>query len=192
MLPAVFLLVAVVLFRIAPWMSGSDTLRAIAGFSPLMALALCGGIFLKGKQSFWLAAAAVIVPHLVINSVAGFPVATAFTATVAVCALAVAGAGIAIRKKASLSAVVATSLLSTVLFHLVSNTVSFFVDPAYTRSFAGWWQCQTIGRPEFLPTWVFTLRQLAGDTLFSAAFYLAFRQSLPGRGILPAAAPSAA
>jgi hypothetical protein len=79
-----------------------------------------------------------------------------------------------------------------VLFHLVSNTVSFFLDPGYAKTIAGWWQCQTVGLPGFTPTWVFTLKQIIGDLVFTAAFYAAFRQSLPQRNPAPAGAPAIA
>jgi hypothetical protein len=78
-----------------------------------------------------------------------------------------------------------------VLFHLVSNTVSFFIDPGYAKTLAGWWQCQTVGLPHFSPpTWVFTARQLVGDLAFTGLFFAAFRHSLP-QGTPAASRPAA-
>ena len=188
MLPAIVLLAAIILFRIAPWLAGEETLRAVSGFSPLMAFALCGGVFLPRKWALWFPVVAVVVTHAVINSISGYSVATGYAVVVAVSVAAVAVAGVALKKKASLAVLLGTSLLSTVLFHLASNTVSFFMDPGYAKTFAGWWQCQTVGLPELLPTWVFTLRQVAGDLAFTALFYFAFRQSLAQPGTVPAAA----
>lgn len=188
MLPAVILLAAIILFRIAPWLGGNEVLRAIGGISPLMAFALCGGVFLPKKWALWFPVAAVVITHAVINGIAGQPVLHPYAALVAVSVVLVAAAGVAVKKKASLTAVLGISFLSTVLFHLVSNTVSFFIDPGYAKTLAGWWQCQTTGLPAYSPpTWVFTLRQIAGDLAFTAIFYAAFRQSLPQHKTAPAA-----
>ena len=180
MLPAVILLAAIILFRIAPWLGGDEVLRAIGGISPLMAFALCGGVFLPKKWAVWFPLAAVVITHAVINGIAGKPVIHPYAVLTAVSVVLVAAAGVAVKKKASLAALLGISFLSTVLFHLVSNTVSFFIDPGYAKTLAGWWQCQTTGLPGYMPpTWVFTLRQIASDLAFTAIFYAAFRQSLP-------------
>ena len=191
MLPAVILLAAIILFRIAPWLAGGSAVSDFAGVSPLMAFALCGGLFLPKKWALWFPLAAVVITHAIINAVAGEPVIHIYAVVTAVSVAAVAAAGVAVKKKPSIAVVLGASFLSTVLFHLVSNTVSFFIDPGYAKSLAGWWQCQTVGLPEYSPqTWVFTARQIAGDLAFSALFYAAFRHSLPHRGTVPA--PSAA
>lgn len=192
MLPAVILLLSVIAFRIAPWAGGNETVQEIAGFSPLMAFALCGGIFLPKRLAFWFPVAAVVTTHVVINLFAGQPVVHWYAVLTAVSVAIAAVAGAAIKKKASVAVVVSASLLSTVLFHLVSNTVSFFLEGSYARSVAGWWQCQTVGLPGFLPTWVFTLRQLCGDVVFTLLFYTAFRSTVTPRPQLRAADPSPA
>ena len=187
MLPAIILLAAIVLFRIAPWLAGNDMVRDFAGLSPLMAFALCGGIFLPKKWALWFPLAAVVITHAIINTLAGEPVIHIYAVVTALSVAAVAAAGVVVKRKATPAVVLGTSFLSTVLFHLVSNTVSFFIDPGYVKSAAGWWQCQTVGLPGFLPTWVFTMRQIAGDLVFTALFYASFRQSLPHPGTVPAA-----
>ncbi|HWB04378.1 MAG TPA: DUF6580 family putative transport protein [Verrucomicrobiales bacterium] len=195
MLPAIILLASIVLFRIAPWLSGNDMVRDLAGYSPLMAFALCGGVFLPRKWALWLPVSAVAITHVVINVIDGQPILHPYFVLTAVAVVVVTAAGIAVSKKASLAVVLGASLLSTVLFHLVSNTVSFFIDPGYAKTLAGWWQCQTTGLPGYLPTWVFTLRQLGVALGFTALFYAAFRQALPRTGIAPASghpAPAAA
>lgn len=194
MLPAVILLLSIVFFRVAPWLSGSEAVRSLAGYSPIMAFALCGGAFLPRKWALWFPAGAVIATHVVINLVKGEPVFHPYLALTIVSVVAITAVGIAVSKKASLAVILGASLLSTVLFHFVSNTVSFFMDPGYAKTLEGWWQSQTTGLPGFLPTWVFTLRQLGVALGFTALFYAAFRQSLPRTGTAPAgtSAPAAA
>ena len=192
MLPAVILLLSIVLFRIAPWIGGSGFVRDLAGYSPVMAFALCGGAFLPKKWALWFPVAAVLLTHVVINLIASQPVIHPYLALTTVSVVIVSAAGIAVSKKASLSVLLGASFLSTVLFHLVSNTVSFFLDPGYAKTFACWWQCQTTGLPGYLPTWVFTLRQLGVALGFTAFFYAVCRQSLPRSGSSAAGAPAPA
>ncbi len=193
MIPAVFLLVAVILFRLAPWLAGKEAVQAVAGFTPLMAYALCGGAFLPKRLALWFPAVAVVLTHGAINAVDGQPFLHVSGLFVVAAVVLVSAAGVVIKKKASAAVLFGTCFASTVLFYLMSNTVSFFMDPGYAKSAAGWWQAITTGRPEFSPqTWMFLIRQLAGDLIFTALFYAIFRQSLPQTASLPAGTPAAA
>lgn len=187
MFPALILILAIVLFRIAPWLGDGEALKAVSGYSPLMAFALCSGIFLPKKWAVWFPVAAFIASGVVINLISGRSVFHYTGAIMILSMAAVALAGVAVKKKASVAAILGTSLLSTVLFYLVSNTVSFFMDAGYPQTLAGWWQSQTTGLPGYLPTWVFGLRQVAGDLAFTALFYAAFRSTLPHPSTLRAA-----
>lgn len=180
MIPFLLLLLSVVLFRLAPHLTGNaEALLWISGFSPLMAFALCGGAFLPRKWAFAGAVSAVVIPHFAINALKGHPVLTATLPVLVVCVAAAAVAGVVAGKKVKLPAMLGLALSNTVLFHLVTNTVSFFTDPGYTdRSFTGWLQAQTLGLPAWAsiaPAWMFLVKQLAGDLLFTAAFWLACR-----------------
>jgi hypothetical protein len=193
MLAAVILLIAVVFFRLAPWLAGNETVQAMAGFTPLMAFALCGGAFLPKRIALWLPVAAVVLTHGIINAIDGQPFLHAYGLVTAAAVVAVSIAGVVIKKKASAAVLFGTCFASTVLFYLMSNTVSFFMDPAYAKTAGGWWQAITVGRPEFAPqTWVFLVRQMTGDLVFTALFYAAFRQSLPRHAALPHGTPAAA
>lgn len=185
MIPALLLLASVLMFRVAPWLSGAESVRALAGWSPLMALALCGSAFFPRRWALAAGVAAVVVPHFIINSLQGYPLWDSYLPTLIVVVLAVAQIGATLGKRAPLAAFLGASVLATALFHLATNTVSFLSIPGYPASLAGWVQAQTTGLPQYSPaTWVFSLRQLAGDLLFTSAFVLACRP-LPS----PAAAP---
>ena len=187
MIPVLFLLISVILFRIAPSFGGSEAVRAMAGWSPLMALALCGAAFFPRRWALAAAITAVLVPHLSINLVQGYPLQGAYLPAILAVTIAVAGIGASLGKKAPVAVFAGASLFSTVLFHLVSNTVSFFTEPAYAPTLAGWLQCQTTGLPLYPPTWLFSLKQLAGDLLFTVSFVLLAR--LPQRASAPATLP---
>ena len=69
------------------------------------------------------------------------------------------------------------TLIGALLFYLVSNTVSWLVNPAYAKTIAGWIQAVTIGLPGFPPTWVFGLKSLLGTGLFTGLFAGAMKWS---------------
>jgi hypothetical protein len=177
MIPFLLLIASVILLRIAPSFGGSEAVRAMAGWSPLMALALCGAAFFPRRCAVGAGLAAVVVPHFIINLVQGFPLWDAYLPTLVVAVVAVAVFGASVGKKAPVVVFAGASLFSTVLFHLVSNTVSFFTEPSYAPTLAGWLQCQTTGLPGFPPTWLFSLKQLAGDLLFTLTFVFLLRSS---------------
>ena len=175
MIPVFLLLVSVVLFRIAPSLGGPEMVRTMAGWSPLMALALCGAAFFPRRWALAAGFGAVVVPHFIMNGLQGFPLWHAYLPTLILVVAAVSALGVAVGKKAPVAVFAGASLLSTVLFHLVTNTVSFFLEPGYAPTLSGWLQCQTTGLPGFPPTWLFSAKQLAGDLLFTLLFVLACR-----------------
>lgn len=179
MTPALLLLISalsMIFFRVAPSFGGPEVIRTMAGFSPLMALALCGGAFFPRRAAWGIGMAAVIVPHFIINAVQGYPLWDANLPTLIAVTAIVAVAGKSVGAKASAVVLIGVSLLSTVLFHLVTNTVSFFTVAGYAPTLAGWLQAQTTGLPQYPPTWLFSLKQLAGDLGFTMAFVLLCRR----------------
>ena len=120
--------------------------------------------------------AAVIVPHIIINARLGYAIWDANLALLIGSVLAVSAIGVFVGKKAPLAVFLGASILCTVLFHLVSNTVSFFTVQGYSPTLVGWMQAQTTGLPQYSPqTWVFSAKQLAGDLLFTGVFVFACR-----------------
>ncbi len=193
MLPTLLLLLSLLALRVLPWTAGQEVASQLSGWAPLMAFACCGGAFLPKRLALWLPAAGLIISGVIVNALADWPLFHPAAIVVAAASVAAAAAGSVVRSaKVSLPVLVTVSLSSTVLFYLVSNTVSFFVDPFYPRSFAGWVQCLTTGHPEFNPpTWVFGLRQLVADSAFTVLFWALCRSRTavafaPLRGIAPA------
>ena len=184
MTPVLLLLISVILFRIAPAVAGSEAVKIMAGWSPLMAFALCGAAFFPRRWALAGGVAAVVVPHLFNNGLQGYSFWDANLPLLIATVLLVSVLGISAGPKAHLVTFLGISFLSAVLFHLVSNTVSFFADEGYVKSLTGWLQAQTTGLPQYSPqTWVFSAKQLAGDLLFTLGFVLACR---PSRGVEPA------
>ncbi|MES2707728.1 MAG: DUF6580 family putative transport protein [Verrucomicrobiota bacterium] len=193
MIPALLLLISalsLIFFRVFPSFGGPELVRVMAGFSPLMALALCGGAFFPRRSGLLIGMAAVIVPHFIINAVQGYPLWDVNLPALLVVVAAVAVVGKAVGAKAPVAVLLGASLLSTVLFHLVTNTVSFFTVAGYAPTFAGWLQAQTTGLPQYPPTWLFSVKQLAGDLFFTMAFTVLCRRPSAGETESAAAAPA--
>ena len=176
MIPVLLLLISVILFRIAPSFGGADAVSAMAGWSPLMALALCSGAFFPRRCAFSVGVAAVVVPQIVINLVQGFPVWDANLVLMLAVVAMVACVGLFLGEKTPLAVFLGASVVATVLFHVVSNTLSFLIVEGYGPGLGGWLQAQTTGLPQYTPqTWVFSVKQLIGDLLFTFIFVTACR-----------------
>jgi hypothetical protein len=151
MIPVILLLISVVLFRIAPSLGGSEAVKVMAGWSPLMAFGLCSAAFFPRRWALSAGLAAVVVPHVGINIIQGFPLWDANLPLLVVSILLASGLGVRIGSKAPVGVFLGASLLSTVLFHLAGNTVSFFTIPGYPPGLTGWIQAQTTGLPQYSP-----------------------------------------
>jgi hypothetical protein len=179
MIPFLLLIASIILLRIAPWVAGGEVLKAAAGYAPVMALAVCSGSFLSRRLAWVVAVVAAVVPHFVINLSHGYGIGAAHLWVLVVASAAAVALGAAVKAKATVVPVVGATLFSTVLFYLLSNTVSFFSGVGYAPTLGGWWQCVTTGLPEFAPqTWVFGVRQLAGDVGFAVMFWALCRRSV--------------
>ena len=134
MIPVLLLLLSVILFRIAPALAGSEAVKTMAGWSPLMAFALCGGAFFPRRWTLAGGLAAVVVPHVCLNSLQGYSIWDANLPLLIASVLLVSAWGTLVGPKAPVVLLLGLSLFSTVLFHLVSNTVSFVTDAGYVKS----------------------------------------------------------
>lgn len=162
----IVLLLAAFLYRVAVVYAGGIPWN----FSPLMALALCGGLFLP---RFWawavplgalLASTAAVDLHYHKEFLAPEAVATWL-----VYAVAIAG-GIALRRRPTWPRVLGASVAASFLFYVATNTVSFLVEAGYPKNAGGWLQALTTGLPGYPPTWTFFRNSAASDMLFTAFF----------------------
>jgi hypothetical protein len=71
-------------------------------------------------------------------------------------------------------------LLGAMIFYLVTNTLSWLQDPAYTKTIAGWIQALTTGRLDVHPTtWELFRNSLLSSGLFTALFAGAAKLAVP-------------
>lgn len=173
MLPASFLILAVVIFRCAVGASDDAMLRALGNFSPLAAIALCSGAVFPRKWAVVVPVAAQIISDAALHILKPHPFSTSFSLVLLFTYLVLIALGFAVRKGLSFGKLIGASVLGTILFYLITNTASFFYDQGYAKTFGGWIQALTTGIPGFPPTYVFLWKSLAGNLLFTTLIAMA-------------------
>ena len=147
-------------------------------FSAAHALLFCAAFWLPGWMGWVLPMATIIVTDILLN-VFAYDVTVLDPRLVTnwmILALFVVLAKWLARRR-SYGRVFLGTLFGALLFYLVSNSVSWMVNPAYAKTIAGWVQALTVGLPGFPPTWVFGLKTLLGTGLFTGLFAGAMKLS---------------
>ena len=149
-----------------------------ANFSAAHALLFCAAFWLPGWMGWVLPLATIIVTDILLNLFHyNMPVMVPeLVVNWMILALFVVLAKW-LAKRRSYGRVFLGTLLGALLFYLVSNTVSWLVNPVYAKTIAGWVQALTVGLPGFPPTWVFGLKSLLGTGLFTGLFAGAMKWS---------------
>ena len=140
-------------------------------FSAAHALLFCAAFWLPGWMGWVLPLATIIVTDILLN-VFAYDVTVLDPRLVTnwmILALFVVLAKWLARRR-SYGRVFLGTLFGALLFYLVSNSVSWMVNPAYAKTIAGWVQALTVGLPGFPPTWMFGLKTLLGTGLFTGLF----------------------
>ena len=147
-------------------------------FSAAHALLFCAAFWLPGWMGWVLPLSTIIVTDILLN-VFAYDVTVLDPRLVTnwmILALFVVLAKWLARRR-SYGRVFLGTLFGALLFYLVSNSVSWMVNPAYAKTIAGWVQALTVGLPGFPPTWVFGLKTLLGTGLFTGLFAGAMKLS---------------
>ena len=147
-------------------------------FSAAHALLFCAAFWLPGWIGWVLPLATIIVTDILLNLFHySMPVMVPeLVVNWMILALFVVLAKWLARRR-SYGRVFLGTLIGALLFYLVSNTVSWLVNPVYAKSIAGWVQALTVGLPGFPPTWLFGLKSLLGTGLFTGLFAGAMKWS---------------
>lgn len=168
-------------------------------FAPLAAIALCAACYLPRRLACLVPLGALLVSDLILNARYGAALLTWEMAAryAALAFTAWLGASIAARAattgRSPALPLLGGSLLSSVIFHLATNTASWLTSPAYAKTAAGWVQSWTLGLPEVQPpAWVFFRNTAVSDLLFTALFIacMALTAKAAARKTRPAAAPA--
>jgi len=149
--------------------------EVLPNFSPLMASALCGALFLPGWVGLAMPVVALLLSDGVLNAHYGAPVLSSQLLWTLPGYLVAVAFGWSLRSRSGLFPVLGCTLVASVFFYVVTNTGSWLGLPAYPQTFSGWLQALTVGLPGYPPTWTFFRNSLASDLLFAAFFVLVVR-----------------
>lgn len=168
LVPIVLILIAA-LFRVLPTMDFS-----LANISPVMAIAFCGAVYFRKRWTWAVPFVALCLSDIYINwfyaREYGYSLPTAGYIARFACFAAAVALGWWVSTRKSWLWLLNGSLLGALLFYIVTNTQSWWSDPFYAKTLAGWWQALTIGHPEFPPTIYFFKNTLFGDLMFTGLF----------------------
>jgi hypothetical protein len=153
-------------------LAGFRVLRAgllpeLPNFSPVAAVAFCGGLFLPGILAWIVPIGVLFVSDLALAMLLGYPAFSSAQFVSWACILAVVGIGrllakVSFSKPRFFSALVASGLL----FYIVTNTAAWLANPTYPRGLGGLWMSLTTGLPGFPPSWMFYRNSLFSDLIF--------------------------
>lgn len=146
-----------------------EFLPALPNFSPVMAIAFCGALFLPGRLVFAVSLPALFISDLLLNLHYGQALFHAEMFSSYLCYGAAMALGIFLRGK-DLNWIFGATVFNALLFYFVTNTVSWVTSSLYAHTFMGWVQSVTVGLPGFPPAWMFFRNSLASDLLFTALF----------------------
>ena len=139
-------------------------------FSPMAAVAFCGGFLLPGWMAWGVPLGALFISDLLLAAFLGYPaLGCGQTAAWVSLALIVAvGRGMAARSIHSLTGIFSGLFAGGILFYFITNTVCWLTMPADPRGLDGLWMSLTTGLPGFPPSWLFFRNSLVSDFLFGS------------------------
>lgn len=172
MVYSLLLIFLVVLYRIfMPMLNGWPN------FAPLMALSFCAAIYWPGLLALLIPLGALFISDMWLNYYYQVPLLSWSLLPAYLCYVAAWSLGSWVKHHKSFTTIFAGSLLGSLLFYLVTNSISWIVEPLYAKTLAGWWQAVTVGLPAYPPTYLFFRNSLVSDLLFTALFVLTMELS---------------
>ena len=145
-------------------------------FSAAYALAFCAGVYFPRALAWWLPLTTLFVTDLLLNIC--YYQTTPADDRMLVNYLAygsIIWLGRRFKPQSSWLALLGGGLLGAILFYLVTNTVSWMMDPAYEKTLFGWIRALTVGTPGWPHTWEFFRNTLLSGGLFSGLFAAAMK-----------------
>ena len=167
-------------------LSQHHILDSLPNLSPLVAFAFTGAILFPRLLPWWIWPATLLAVDWFSGGDSWW-IQTGGHAGVLVtyaCYAAVAFAGSRFRDRASVSGALIGTLVCSVAFYLVTNSLSWWLNPAYAKTVAGWVQALTTGVPGVHPTTIeFFRNSLIADLLGSAALLIVYHAEALVRGL---------
>lgn len=190
MIPALLLIVVAIAYRIVTGLAIISGSTALSNFAPMAAIALCAAAYFPMKFKFTVPIIALLISDVVLNMSYGFSLFSPFVVSHYIGFALVGWLGWLLRNCASSKTILPASIAASVIFYVVTCTVSWIFDPGYPKNFAGLIQALTVGLPAYsaTPSWMFFRNTALSDLLFTGLFILCFHW---GRAAEPARVTSA-
>jgi hypothetical protein len=80
--------------------------------------------------------------------------------------------GLILQRHASWKTLLPASVIASLIFYVITNSVSWIYDPGYVKNFSGLIQSLTVGLPQYsaTPSWMFFRNSVLSDLLFTLLF----------------------
>jgi hypothetical protein len=172
MIPALILILAAVAYRIAAALLIHSGTTWLSNLAPLAAIALCAAAYFPKRYKFTVPMIALLISDVVLNIHYGFSLLSPFVASHYLGFALVGGLGLLLQNRASLKTLLPASIAASVIFYVVTNTVSWVFDPGYVKNFGGLIQALTVGLPQYsaTPTWMYFRNTILSDLFFTLLF----------------------
>jgi hypothetical protein len=177
MIPALFLVASVVVYRIATGLFIHSGATWLSNFAPLAAIALCGAAYFPWKMKFSVPLIALFASDAVLNYHYGVSLLDPYILSRYVALALVGCLGLLLQNRASLKTLLPASIVGSIVFYVITNVFSWLSDPGYVKNFAGMVQALTVGLPGYstTPTWMFFRNSLLSDLFFTLLFVAAIQ-----------------
>jgi hypothetical protein len=172
MIPALLLIISAVVFRIVTGFVGHSDSIGWLNFAPIAAIALCAAAYFPRKYKFSVPMIALLISDIVLNVHYGFSFFSPFVLSHYLGFAIIGCLGLLLQSRASWKTLLPGSVAASLIFYVVTNSVSWIYDPGYAKNFAGLIQALTVGLPQYsaTPTWMFFRNSLVSDLVFTFLF----------------------
>ena len=142
-------------------------------FSPVLALFLVSGCLIKSRLGWFAPVLAVLISDFFLNPRYGANFFELFSLVTLGVYVVIFLLGKSL-KRPSLPSLLGGSILSALLFHIVTCSFSWVMNNAYTKNLAGFWQAQIWGEPGYAPSYLFLRNSIFSTILFTLLFLWVF------------------
>ena len=172
MIPALLLIVSAVALRILTGFFGHSDSIGWLNFAPIAAIALCAAAYFPRKYKFSVPMIALLISDIVLNVHYGFSFFSPFVLSHYLGFAIIGCLGLCLQSRASWKTLLPGSVVASLIFYVVTNSVSWIYDPGYAKNFAGLVQALTVGLPQYsaTPSWMFFRNSLVSDLVFTFLF----------------------
>jgi len=172
MIPAFLLIISAVVLRIITGFFGHSDSIGWLNFAPIAAIALCAAAYFPRKYKFSVPMIALLISDIVLNVHYGFSLVSPFVLSHYLGFAIIGCLGLLLQNRASWKTLLPASVAASLIFYVITNSVSWIYDPGYAKNFAGFIQALTVGLPQHsaTPSWMFFRNSLVSDLVFTCLF----------------------